>query len=296
MWNQLHGTADRSVTLCFVRACVCIPRVCRIPWLSLTTSPLPPYLPSHPRRLLSRVPSGGTPGLSSMQTSLVHGRGGGITAGERLPAKYKHSQLRVALFFFVLYEEWLRYIETIFREEGSLEFLRYGTITTCSRIQDVRVCIFNILSKEYAHHILPLFLPHNPPPLRSLFRLRAYLDDCRKNWDISYQQPPVECLTSALASINTTEISFTSLMKAMFNCAAVQEGAYYSAMFVCGTRIVSYLRCASVSHFRFPPFLPCILQMSSPHLHTLSRSFQSRLRKKPRVHELEPLLPVFALL
>ena len=78
------------------------------------------------------------------------GPGGNISGGDAavdgMP-RYHHGSLRVAFYFHIIYEEWLKYIETIFREEGSLDCL-------------------------------------------SLFRLRAYLDDCRKNWSISFSQPP----------------------------------------------------------------------------------------------------------
>jgi len=121
---------------------------------------------------VSATASAAISGLSLLHTAPV--------LGERAVAKHRLASLRVAVYFHVLYEEWLKYIETIFREEGSLDCL-------------------------------------------SMFRLRAYLEDCRKNWSISFSQPPAEGINAALASITATEISFSSLLKAMFKCAIIQD-------------------------------------------------------------------------
>jgi hypothetical protein len=93
--------------------------------------------------------------------------------------KYFHGKLRIALYFHIIYEEWLKYIETIFREEGSLDCL-------------------------------------------SLYRLRAYLDDCRKNWSISFSQPPLAGVEYALSTVKSGEISFIGLIQALFASPAIR--------------------------------------------------------------------------
>jgi hypothetical protein len=110
---------------------------------------------------------------SNMVSDSLHGVGG------TLGGKYRHSQFRIALHFFIIFEEWIKYIETIFREEGSLDCL-------------------------------------------STFRLKAYLDDCRKNWSASFSQPTSDAVDTALATIKSSEISFAALLRALFACPSVQ--------------------------------------------------------------------------
>jgi|TARA_B110000090_G_C13145981_1_gene355713 hypothetical protein len=94
--------------------------------------------------------------------------------------KYAHGEFRIALFFSIVYEEWLKYIETIFREEGSLDCL-------------------------------------------GLFRLRAYLEDCRNNWSISFAQPHSASIDDALQGFTGSEISFYAFLRALFANKIIQE-------------------------------------------------------------------------
>ena len=57
----------------------------------------------------------------------------------------------------------------------------------------------------------------------SLFRLRAYLDDCRKNWSISFSQPPCEGVDAALSQITGNEVSFVGFLRALFASPIIQE-------------------------------------------------------------------------
>ncbi len=94
--------------------------------------------------------------------------------------KVPQGEFRIALFFYIVYEEWLKYIETIFREEGSLDCL-------------------------------------------SLFRLRAYLEDCRNNWSISFAQPPSAGVDATLANFTGSEIAFNAFLRALFSSKVVQD-------------------------------------------------------------------------
>ena len=96
------------------------------------------------------------------------------------PPKYRHGDMCISLYFHIIYDEWLKYIMTIFKEEGSLECL-------------------------------------------SLFRLHAYIQDCRKNNRISYPQPPAECIDSAFADSKSQEISYFVLKKMLFEDKLVRK-------------------------------------------------------------------------
>ena len=39
------------------------------------------------------------------------------------PPKYRHGDMSISLYFHIIYDEWLKYITTIFKEEGSLDCL-----------------------------------------------------------------------------------------------------------------------------------------------------------------------------
>ncbi len=130
--------------------------------------------PDFPRKLINAAASCAEPILASRLS-------GSATTVDKQP-KFKHGQLRIALYFHILYEEWLKYIETIFREEGSLDCL-------------------------------------------SVFRLRAYLEDCRKNFSITFAQPPAEGLAAALATLTTPDVSFVALLRALMKCSAIQNDA-----------------------------------------------------------------------
>lgn len=90
------------------------------------------------------------------------------------PPKYRHGDIRVSLYFNVIYDEWLKYIMTVFKEEGSLDCL-------------------------------------------SVFRVKAYIEDCRKNKRVNFSQPSEECVESALGKITSQEVSFVMLKKALFD-------------------------------------------------------------------------------
>jgi len=139
--------------------------------------------PDFPRNMMHAAAACCDPAPKAAEGTGVSGLGrmhSTAPVAEKAPGKCWHAHLRVALYFHILYEEWLKYIETIFREEGNLDCL-------------------------------------------SMFRLRAYLEDCRKNWNTSFSQPPANGVSAALASITAKEISFTALLKAMFDCVIVQE-------------------------------------------------------------------------
>ena len=125
--------------------------------------------PEFPRKIIADAAASIEPARSQAR---------GVPRGDNAP-RYEHGKLRISLYFHIVYEEWLKYIETIFREEGSLECL-------------------------------------------SIFRLRAYLDDCRRNWSISFSQPPSEGVDAALASLTGTEESFVGLMRALFAAPCIQ--------------------------------------------------------------------------
>jgi hypothetical protein len=96
--------------------------------------------------------------------------------------KYNHGELCIALYFFISYEDWIKYIEAIFKEEGSLDSL-------------------------------------------SMFRLKAYLEDCRNNWSLSFPQPPVEGVDGALRSISQSEVSFTIFQRALIKDPSIRQDA-----------------------------------------------------------------------
>lgn len=90
------------------------------------------------------------------------------------PPKYRHGDIRVSLYFHIIYDEWLKYIMTVFKEEGSLDCL-------------------------------------------SVFRVKAYIEDCRKNKRVNFSQPSKECIEAALGQITSQEVSFVILKKALFD-------------------------------------------------------------------------------
>ena len=96
------------------------------------------------------------------------------------PPKYRHGDMCISLYFHIIYDEWLKYITTIFKEEGSLDCL-------------------------------------------SLFRMHAYIQDCRKNNRIRYPQPPAECINSAFADVKSQEISYIILKKMLFEDKLVRK-------------------------------------------------------------------------
>jgi hypothetical protein len=144
--------------------------------------------PDFPRKIISDAAMSIEPLRGGSNASTVNiANSGGPSAGHQPANKaaesapqYAHGKLRIALYFHIIYEEWLKYIETIFREEGSLDCL-------------------------------------------SLFRLRAYLDDCRRNWSISFSQPPSTGVDAALSQISGSEVSFVGLLRALFASEIVQE-------------------------------------------------------------------------
>ena len=89
------------------------------------------------------------------------------------PPKYRHGDMRVSLYFHIIYDEWLKYIMTVFKEEGSLECL-------------------------------------------GVFRLNAYIEDCRKNKRVNFSQPPQACIDEALTRLNVQDVSFAMLKKVLF--------------------------------------------------------------------------------
>ena len=95
------------------------------------------------------------------------------------PPKYRHGDIRVSLYFHIIYDEWLKYIMTIFKDEGSLDCL-------------------------------------------SMFRVRAYIEDCRKNKRISFCQPSEECIEAALSQITSQDVSFIMLKKALFESKIIE--------------------------------------------------------------------------
>lgn len=110
------------------------------------------------------------------------------------PPKYRHGDMCISLYFHIIYDEWLKYIMTIFKEEGSLDCL-------------------------------------------SLFRLHAYIQDCRKNNRIGYPQPPPECIESAFADPKSQEISYIVLKKMLFENNLVRRDV--TAVQKCTTSLVN---------------------------------------------------------
>ena len=90
------------------------------------------------------------------------------------PPRYRYGDIRVSLYFHIIYDEWLKYIMTVFKEEGSLDCL-------------------------------------------SVFRVKAYIEDCRKNKRVNFSQPSEECIEAALGQISTQDVSFVMLKKALFD-------------------------------------------------------------------------------
>jgi hypothetical protein len=95
------------------------------------------------------------------------------------PPKYRHGDMRVSLYFHIIYDEWLKYIMTVFKEEGSLECL-------------------------------------------GVFRLNAYIEDCRKNKRVNFSQPPQACIDEALTRLNVQDVSFAMLKKVLFATKATE--------------------------------------------------------------------------
>lgn len=68
---------------------------------------------------------------------------GSSSSSPKMALKYRHEDLRVALYFHIIYEEWLKRVEMHFREEGSLEYLNIFRVRThLDEIRSSPKCLF----------------------------------------------------------------------------------------------------------------------------------------------------------
>lgn len=83
-----------------------------------------------------------------------------------MPSKYLHGELSIALYFHILFEDWLKEIEKLFREESSLN---------CLSISRIRSFILNLQSS------LPLTVEQPP-----LFCIESVFNGIAKEISINY--------------------------------------------------------------------------------------------------------------
>jgi hypothetical protein len=97
-----------------------------------------------------------------------------VSCTQETPLKYKHVDLRTALFFFIIFEKWLKEVEGIFTIEGTMNHL------SATRL---RVCLESLHRKAAASNIEepPLEGVHNSlDSLTSTFNSDITLDSFRR--------------------------------------------------------------------------------------------------------------------